>query len=168
MCVDIHPQVCVHSPPFSVLIFTLYTRQFFSLLGVTWHQLSGRTTVSDREGLGVSGSIRSIKMYSFAQCAMQEKSMYCRDVPCLAHMEHGPDPLRPEHLPPSLSAWVLGTQSASSSQQGWTWIVQWTLASSPTQNLWPLESDINIVLYFPSSKTVFWNAYLNDYQWLSA
>jgi hypothetical protein len=56
-------------------------------------------TVSDGEGSCVSGSIQSIKMYSCAQCAMQEKSMCCRDVPCLAHLEQGPDPLQPEPLP---------------------------------------------------------------------
>jgi hypothetical protein len=64
---------------------------------------------------GVGSSIRSTKMYSCAQCAMQEKSVCCRDVPCLAHMEQGPGPLHPEHLPASLSAWVQGTQSPSSS-----------------------------------------------------
>jgi hypothetical protein len=89
---------------------------------------------------GVSGSIQSTKMYSCAQCAMQDKSVCCRDVPCLAHMEQGPGPLHSEHLPPSLSARVLGTQSTSSSQQGWTWTVKWTPASSPTQNLWPSEN----------------------------
>jgi hypothetical protein len=36
--------------------------------------------------MGVSGSIHFIKIYSCAQCAMQEKSMCCRDVLCLAHM----------------------------------------------------------------------------------
>ncbi len=41
---------------------------------------------------------------------MQEKSVCCRNVPYLAHMEQGPGPLNPEDLPPSLSAWVLGTQ----------------------------------------------------------
>jgi hypothetical protein len=58
----------------------------------------------------------------------------------LAHMEQGLGPLHPEHLPPSLSAWVLGTQPTSSSQQGLTWTVVWTLASSPTQTLWPAEN----------------------------
>jgi hypothetical protein len=81
--------------------------------------------------------------------------MCCRDVPCLAHMEQGPDPLHPEHLPPSLSAWVLGTQSTSSSQQG--------KAAQP-RTCGPRKVYVNIVLYFPSSNTVFWNAYLNDYQ----
>jgi hypothetical protein len=89
--------------------------------------LKEEVPISNRKKSGVSGSIRSINMYSCAQCAMQEKSVCCRDVPCLAPMEPGPDPLHPEHLPPSLSAWVLGTQSTSSSQQGWTWTVQWTL-----------------------------------------
>ncbi len=88
---------------------------------------------------GVSSSIQTTKMYCCAQFAMQEKSVCCRDVPCLAHMEQEPGPLHPEHLPPSLSAWVLGTQSTSS-QEEWTWTVEWTLASSPTQNLWPSEN----------------------------
>ncbi len=56
-------------------------------------------------------------MYSCAQCAMQEGLVCWKDVPSLAHMEQGPGPFHPEHLPPSLSAWVLGTQSTSSSQQ---------------------------------------------------
>jgi hypothetical protein len=99
-----------------------------------------RLIVSDRKRSGVSGSIRSIKMYSCAQCSMQEKSACCRYVPCLVHMEQGPGPLHPEHLPPSLSAWVLGTQSTSSSLQGWTWTVQWTRARSLTQTLWPSEN----------------------------
>jgi hypothetical protein len=47
-------------------------------------------------------------MYSYAQCTMQERSVCCRDVPCLAHMELGSGPLHPEHLPPSLSAWGNG------------------------------------------------------------
>ncbi len=42
--------------------------------------------------------------HSYAQCTMQERSVCCRDVPCLAHMVQGPGPLHPEHLPPSLSA----------------------------------------------------------------
>ncbi len=47
-------------------------------------------------------------MYSHAQCTMQERSVCCRDVPFLAHMELGSGPLHPEHLPPSLSAWGNG------------------------------------------------------------
>jgi hypothetical protein len=64
--------------------------------------------VSDVERPDVSGPIRSIKMYSHAQCTMQERSMCCRDVPCLAHVDLGSGPLHPEHLPPSLSAWGNG------------------------------------------------------------
>ncbi len=109
--------------------------------------------------LGVRSTIRYTKMYSCAQCTMQKRSVCCRDVPCLAYMEQRPGPLHPEHLPPSLSAWVLGTQSTSSSQQGWTWTVEWTLASSPTQNLWPSKDVCQYCSLFPSSNTVFWNAY---------
>ncbi len=75
---------------------------------------------------GVSASIRATKMYSCAQGAMQEKSVCCRDVPCLAHMEQGPSPSNLNTYPPSLSAWIPGIQSTSSSQQGWTWTVEWT------------------------------------------
>ncbi len=94
-------------------------------------------TVTDGKRPGVSGPIGSVKIYSYAQCTTQKRSVCCRDVPYLAHMEQGPGPstLSTHPPPPSLSAWVLGTQSTSSSQQGWTWTVQWTLASSPTQNL---------------------------------
>ncbi len=47
-------------------------------------------------------------MYSHAQCTMQERSVCCRDVPCLSHMELGSGPLHSEHLPPFLSAWGNG------------------------------------------------------------
>jgi hypothetical protein len=102
-------------------------------------------TVADRKRPGVSGPIRSVKMYSCVQCTMQKGSVYCRDAPCLAHMKQGPGPLHPEHLPPSLSAWVIGTQSTSSLQQGWTWTVEWTLVSSPTTNLWSRKMYVDIV-----------------------
>jgi hypothetical protein len=102
--------------------------------------LSRTLIVPDEEESGVSGPIRSIKMYSCIQCAMQEKSMCCRDIPCLAHVEQEPDPLHPGHPPPLLSAWPLETYSTSSYQQGWIWTVYWTFANSPTRNQWPLES----------------------------
>jgi hypothetical protein len=105
-------------------------------------------SVADEKRSGVSGPIWTAKMYNCAQCTMQERSVCGRDVPCLAHMEQGPGPLHPEHLSPSLSAWVLGTQSTSSSQQGWTWTVEWMLASSPTQNLWSWKMYVDLVLYF--------------------
>jgi hypothetical protein len=63
-------------------------------------------------------------------------------------MEQGPGPLHPEYLHASFSAWELGTQSTSSSQQEWTWTVEWTLASSPTQNLWLWKMYVDIVLSF--------------------
>jgi hypothetical protein len=69
-----------------------------------------------KEKSGVSGSIRSIKMCSCAQCAMQEKLVCCRDIPWLAPVEQEPDLLHPGHPP-------LETQSTSSSQQGWIWTV---------------------------------------------
>jgi hypothetical protein len=61
--------------------------------------------VTHRERPNVSGPIRSIKMYSYALCTMQERLVCCGDVPCLAHMEQGSGPLHSEHLPLSLSAW---------------------------------------------------------------
>jgi hypothetical protein len=64
--------------------------------------------VTDRERPNVSGPIRSIKMYSYAQCTVQERLVCCGDVPCLAHMEQGSDPLHSEHLPSSLYAWGNG------------------------------------------------------------
>ncbi len=56
--------------------------------------------VSDGQRPDVSGPIRSVNMYSYVQCTMQERSVCCRDVCCLAHIEQAPGPLHPEHLPP--------------------------------------------------------------------
>ncbi len=67
---------------------------------------------------------------------MQERSVCCRDVPWLAHMELGTGPLHPGQLLPSLSAWDNGTQFTGSLQEGWTWTVEWRFAASPTQILW--------------------------------
>ncbi len=104
--------------------------------------------VADRKRPDVSGPIRSIKMYGYAQCTMQQRTVCCRYVPLLGPHGAGTWPLHPEHPPPFLSAWVLGTQSTSSLQQGWTRTVEWTLASSPTQNLWCWKMYVDIVLYF--------------------
>ncbi len=52
-----------------------------------------RGSVTDRERPNVSGPVRSIKMYSYAQCTVQERLVYYGDVPCLAHMEQGSGPL---------------------------------------------------------------------------
>jgi hypothetical protein len=65
-------------------------------------------SVTDRERPNVSGPIRSIKMYSYAQCTMQERLVCCGDVPCLAHMEQGSGPLHSKHPLLSLSAWGNG------------------------------------------------------------
>jgi hypothetical protein len=64
--------------------------------------------VSDSERPEISGPIRSIKMYSYAQCTVQERLVCSGDVPCLARVEQGSGPLHPEHIPPSLSAWGNG------------------------------------------------------------
>ncbi len=71
-------------------------------------QLLQYVLVLDSERPDISGPIQSIKMYSYAQCTVQERSVCSGDVPCLAHMEQGSGPLHPEHLPPSLSAWGSG------------------------------------------------------------
>ncbi len=84
---------CVHQSDKVFMIDDQYYRSKIKSL------TDGSITVPDGGGSGVSSSIRSIKMYSCAQCAIQERSMCCRDVPCLADMEQGPDPLHPEHLP---------------------------------------------------------------------
>ncbi len=60
------------------------------------HDVDSKT---DRERPNVSSPIRSIKMYSYAQCTMQERLECCGDVSCLAHMEQGSGPLHSEHLP---------------------------------------------------------------------
>jgi hypothetical protein len=65
--------------------------------------------VPDGEESDVSGPIQSIKMDSCVQCAMQGKSVCCRDVLCLAHLEQGPNPSTQGTHPPPLSAGPLGT-----------------------------------------------------------
>ncbi len=104
-----------------------------------------KSTVSDRERSDVSGSIRSIRMYSYAQSTMQERLVCCRDVPCLVHMEQGSGPLHLSTFPPPYLPEVMGTKSTSSLQQGWTWTGERTLATSPTQNLWSRIMYIDIV-----------------------
>jgi hypothetical protein len=94
-----------------------------------------RGSVSDRERPDVSGPIRSIKMYSYAPCTMQEGSVCCRDVPCLAHMELGSGPLHLSTYHPPYLPGAMGTQSTGSLQEGWTWTVEWRFAASPTQIL---------------------------------
>jgi hypothetical protein len=47
-------------------------------------------------------------MYSYAQCTLQKGSVCCRDVPCLAHMEHGPGPSTLGTYPPPYQPWYWG------------------------------------------------------------
>jgi hypothetical protein len=103
---------------------------------------------ADIKRSSVSGPIQSVKMYSCAQCTIQEKSVCCRDVPCLAHMEQGPGPLHPRHLPPSLSARVMGTQSTSSLQQDGPG--QWSghLQAAQPRTCGSGKCMLDIVLYF--------------------
>jgi hypothetical protein len=81
---------------------------------------------------------------------MQERVVCCRDVPCLAHMEQGPDPLHPEHLPPSLSAWVLGTQSTTVVALNKDGPGQWNghLQAAQPRTCGPGKCMFDIVLYF--------------------
>jgi hypothetical protein len=92
--------------------------------------------VLDSERPDVSGPIRSIKMYSYAQCTVQERLVCSGDVPCLAHMEQrsGPSTLS-TYSPPYLPG-VMGTQFTGSLQEEWIWTVEWRFAASPTQILW--------------------------------
>jgi hypothetical protein len=116
--------------------------------------------VSDGKRSGVSGSIRSIKMYNCAQCTMQEKSVCCRNVPCLAHMEQGPGPptlstYPPPYLPDNwgLSLLVALNKDVPGKSSG-------HVQEAQPRTCGPWKVYIDIVLYFPSSNTVFWNAYL--------
>ncbi len=56
--------------------------------------------VPDHGRPSISGPIRSIKMYSWAQCTMQERLVCSENVPCVAQEEQGFGPFHPEHLPP--------------------------------------------------------------------
>jgi hypothetical protein len=89
-------------------------------------------------------------MYSCAQCAMLEKSVYCRDAPCLAHMEQGPGPLHPEHLPlPYLPGyWGLSLLVALIKDGPGQWSGHLQAAQPRTCGPWKVY--VNIVLYFPS------------------
>jgi hypothetical protein len=100
-----------------------------------------------KEKSGVSSSIRSIKMCSCVQCAMQEKSVWCRDILCLAHVEQEPEPL--SYLPGHwrLSLLVVLNKDGSGQCSG--------PAAQP--RTCGLGECTDIVLYFSSSNTVFWN-----------
>ncbi len=99
-------------------------------------------------------------MYSCAQCAMQEKSVCCRDVPYLARMEQGPGPLHPEHLPPSLSAWVVGLSLLVALNKDGPGQCSGHVQEAQPRTCGPQKVYVNIVLYYPYSNTFFWNACL--------
>ncbi len=94
-----------------------------------------RGSVLDRERSDVSGPIQSIKMYSCAQCTMQERLVRCGNVLCLAIWSRDLAPSTLSTYPSPYLPVVKGTQSSSSLQQGWTWTVGWTFATTPTQIL---------------------------------
>jgi hypothetical protein len=94
-----------------------------------------RGSVKDSDRPGISSPVRSIKMYSYAQCTVQQELVCGGDVPCLAHMEQGSSPLHPEHLPSLPLGWVVETQFTGSLQEGWIWTVKWRFAASPSQIL---------------------------------
>jgi hypothetical protein len=89
--------------------------------------------------------------------------MCCRDVPCLAHMEQGPDPLHPEHLPLPYLPGYWGPSLLALNKDGPGQCSGHLQAAQP-RTCGPRKVYVNIVLYFLSSNTVFWNAYLNDHQ----
>jgi hypothetical protein len=69
--------------------------------------------VPDHGRPSISGSIRSIKMYSWAQCTMHERLVCSGDVPWVAQEEQRFGPFHPEHLPPPHLPGVVGTQFTS-------------------------------------------------------
>ncbi len=52
-------------------------------------------SVPDHGRPNISGPIRSIQMYSWAQCTVQERLVCSGDVPCLAQEEQGFGPSPP-------------------------------------------------------------------------
>ncbi len=117
-------------------------------------------SVSDGERPDVSGPVRSIKMYSHAQCTMQERSVCSRDVPCLAHMELGSVPLHPAPTPPPYLPGVMGTQFTGSLQEGWTWTVDWRFQQIPNTDPVILDN-VRDIIFIPSRK-LFLECLSND------
>jgi hypothetical protein len=111
-------------------------------------------TWADGKRSGVSGPIRSVKIYSCAQCTMQKKSVCCRDVPCLAHMEQGPGPSTlSTHHPPYLPGyWGLSLLVALNKDGPGQWMDTCKL---PNPEPVVLENVCWYCSLFPSSNTVF-------------
>ncbi len=91
--------------------------------------------VSDSERPDISGPIQSIKMYSYAQCTVQERLVCSGDVSCLAIWSRDLAPSTLSTYPPPCLPGVVGTQFTGSLQEGWIWTVKWRFAASPTQIL---------------------------------
>ncbi len=92
---------------------------------------TGIGSVTDIGRSDVSSPIRSIKMYSYAQCTMQERSVY----PAWPIWSWDLAPSTLSTYPPPHLPGVMGTQFTSSLQEGLTWTVEWRFVSSPTQIL---------------------------------
>ncbi len=89
--------------------------------------------VSDSGRPDISSPIRSIKMYSYAQCTVQERLVCCGDVPCLPIWSRDLAPSTLSTYPPFYLPGVMGTQFTGSLQDGWISTVEWRFAASPTQ-----------------------------------
>jgi hypothetical protein len=69
----------------------------------------------------ISGSIRSIKMYSWAQCNVQKGLLCSGDVPCVTQEEQGFGPSTLSTYPlPIYLRYLLGAQFISNLGPGWT------------------------------------------------
>jgi hypothetical protein len=75
---------------------------------------------------------------------MQDKSVCCKDVPCLAHMEQGPGPLHPEHHLPW--QWGLSLLAALNKDGPGQWSGH--LQAAQPRTCGPGKSMFDIVLYF--------------------
>jgi hypothetical protein len=88
---------------------------------------------------------------------MQERSVCCRDVPCLAHMELGSGPLHPEHLPPSLSAWSNGDLVYWQPSGGMDLDSRVEIHRQPNTDPVILDN-VRDIIFIPSRK-LFWSVY---------
>jgi hypothetical protein len=102
--------------------------------------------VSDSERPEISGSIRSIKMYSYAQSTVQERLVCSGDVPCLAQEEQGSGPLHPDYLTPSLSAWDSGDSVYWQPSRRMDLDSEVEIRSQPNTNPVLLDNVCNIIL----------------------
>jgi hypothetical protein len=86
------------------------------------------------------------------------ESMSCKDIPYLAHVEQGPDPLHPGQLPPLSNLpghWRISLLVTLNKDRPEQWRGHLRTAQPRICGHWRVY--LNIVLYFSSSNTVFWN-----------